>query len=179
MTNIRTSRKTGFILRNGVQRRQTRWIGLTEARNTLAAANTAVLVTTANAALLALRPFTIVRTRGVLLMNSDQSTATEDWQVTYGHAIVSEQAAAIGVTAVPTPNADRGSDLWYVYEEGMGQVFNNTNIGVFHLSRVYRFDSRAMRKVEDGQDLVSVAETGSLSDGVTIVAAGRFLIKLH
>ncbi len=179
MANIRTSRKTGFIIRNGVQRRQTRWIGLTESRNTLASANVAVLVTTANAALLALRPFTIVRTRGYLLMNSDQSGATEDWQMTYGHAVVSEQAAAIGVTAVPTPNADRGSDLWYVYEEGAGQVLVSTAVGIVHLDRVYRFDSRAMRKVEDGQDVITVAETGSLSDGAQIVAAGRFLIKLH
>jgi len=41
------------------------------------------------------------------------------------------------------------------------------------------FDSRAMRKVEDGQDIALVAESGGASVGVNFTKSGRFLIKLH
>jgi len=44
---------------------------------------------------------------------------------------------------------------------------------------VWGFDSRAMRKVEDGQDIVSVAENASGSAGLTYVAKYRMLVKLH
>jgi len=50
-------------------------------------------------------------------------------------------------------------------------------IGANGLGRVV--DSKAMRKVEDGQDLIRVVETSSISLGVAIVYSGRALIKLH
>ena len=40
-------------------------------------------------------------------------------------------------------------------------------------------DSKAMRKVEDGEDLVVVVETNSVSNGAVAVSSYRQLIKLH
>ena len=40
-------------------------------------------------------------------------------------------------------------------------------------------DSRAMRKCEDGEDIVSVVETGAASQGVIVTAYFRALVKLH
>ncbi len=41
------------------------------------------------------------------------------------------------------------------------------------------FDSKAMRKVEDGDQMISVVEASSLSEGVIIDVMFRQLIKLH
>ncbi len=53
MANIRTSRKSGFILRSGVRRRETIWFAdAATAFTTIVAANTAVLVSSLNAAII-------------------------------------------------------------------------------------------------------------------------------
>ena len=119
MANIRTAGKSGFIMRSGGRKRETIWFG--GAPFSAAVATTGVnLVTSLNAAALALRPFTIVRTRGVLRFSSDQEAATESWGGSFGMAVVSDQASAVGVTAVPTPTTENSSDLWFVYEFAPG-----------------------------------------------------------
>ena len=40
-------------------------------------------------------------------------------------------------------------------------------------------DSRAMRKVEDGFDIVSVVEAGLIGNGCRVKLGGRMLVKLH
>jgi len=180
VANIRRSRKSGFTSRGGVMRRETQWFNGVTVRSTIVAASTAVLQTALTAAELALRPFTVVRTRGVVYMKSDQAGATEVQDAAFGLAVVSDQAIAIGVTAVPTPTTDDGSDLWYVYERILSELaFQDAtgfqaNVGVERI-----IDSRSMRKVEDGQDIAGVVETGSGSNGVVISAYARTLIKLH
>ncbi len=171
---INTSRKSGFILRRGVMRRETLWFTGVFASTTLAA-STAVLVSTLNAAALALRPFTVVRTRGVLMIESDQEAANERTRAAFGAAVVSDEASAIGVTAIPTPTTDDGSDLWFVYEAMPYSMLASNSSPVF--SRV-DIDSRAMRKVEDGQDVVTVVEQAA-AVGAILTNYVRILIKLH
>ncbi len=176
MANLRVGRRSGLVLRGGRQRRQTRWIGMTPTFTTLGAA-TPVLFAGFDAASLALRPFTIVRLRGWFSAVSDQTIANERYNVAFGLAVVSEQALAIGVTAVPTPEADRESDLWFLYEELGGgiQAVTSTGLSEAHLSM--KLDSRAMRKVEDGQDIATVFETTFA--GCIAYKGGRMLVKLH
>ncbi len=180
MARINTNRKSGFILRGGAMRRETLWFQGVLVRQGLTAASTASLVSQLNAAALALRPFTVVRTRGIFAVRSDQIAAAEFQDAAYGMAVVSDQAAAIGVTAVPTPATDNGSDLWYVYERLVGQLEFASGVGfepqMFEQQKV---DSKAMRKVEEGQILVEVIETGALSSGVSVITFQRTLIKLH
>ena len=180
MAFINRSRKSGFVLRSGGPKRESMWISISEAVNTITAASTAVLSASLNAAALNLRPFTVVRTRGILAVRSDQSAATESQHYAFALAIVSEQASAIGVTAVPTPMTDRGSDLFFVYEEMVSQYLLESLVGFdTQTGWVHRFDSKAMRKVNDDQDMIIVKETSSVSSGVIALSAGRFLIKLH
>jgi len=179
MARISTNRKSGFILRSGVMRRETSWFAGSMVATTLVAASSAAIVTSLNAAALALRPFTVIRTRGRLLLQSDITGVTESYQAQYGHAIVSDQAVAVGITAVPTPNTDSGSDLWYVFETMMGGLRVTSDIGRFIETNTQEFDSKAMRKVEPGQDLVAVAEASSISNGLTLFSWERTLIKLH
>ena len=179
MANINTSRKSGFIQRSGVMRRESLWIGDVLTRTTIAAASTAVFLTTFGATILGFRPFTLIRTRGFLSLKSDQIAASESQQVAYGAAIVSDQAAAVGVTAVPTPVTDSDSDLWFNYEYLSSDFSFGTAVGFSNVETVRIIDSKAMRKVEDGQDLAEVVESSALSSGLVVGKFTRMLIKLH
>ena len=180
MANIRTGRKSGFIVRDGARKRETIWIGGAAFNQSLVTQTTVVLVTSLNAAALAFRPFTIVRTRGVIRVRSDQNAAAEDYGASYGRCVVSEQASAIGVTAVPTPTTDNVSDLWYVYEFMLGSLQVQTAVGLFEGGQERIIDSKAMRKVEDGEDVISVVEgAGTGFSGAQISGFTRMLVKLH
>ncbi len=179
MAFVRRSRKSGFTLRGGVMRRESLWIGGSFVRSTLASANAVAIQTSLNVAALALRPFTVVRVRGHLFYRSDQSSAAENYSGCYGKCVVTEQALAIGVTAVPTPETDSASDAWFVYENFTGRFDFTTGTGYREVGRLLTIDSKAMRKVEDGFDLISVAEAATISAGIVIETFTRTLIKLH
>jgi len=180
VANLRTARRSGLVLRGGRNIRETAWVGIVGTNSNLISANTALLFVGLDATLLAMRPFTVIRTRGFWHISSDQEIADEEQSVAMGLAVVSEQATAIGVTAVPTPFTDAGSDLWFMYELLATRFLLGTAVGFsgdFGLGST--FDSKAMRKVEDGQDLAYVIESGPQSQGVNVQKMGRFLIKLH
>jgi len=177
VANNRTARRS-FGRRAGI-RRETLWLGGVTVRSTVATASTSLIHTSLNAAALALTPFTVVRVRGVLRLESDQLVATEFNEMAFGHAIVSEQAVAIGVTAVPTPVTDDNSDLWFVYEAMFNDIKVSSAIGILTQGVERIVDSRAMRKVEEGEDLIGVVETGATSAGVVMTTYTRALIKLH
>ncbi len=178
MARIHTDRKSGFIMRGGVMRRQTLWFAGPHTSNALGAAATAVLTSTLNAAALALRPFTVVRTRGQWLCTSDQSAATEFFSGSLGFSVVSDQATAIGVTALPTPATDQGSDLFFVYESWTG-LFQLVGTDVQSEVTSKQYDSKAMRKVDDDQTVVITAEAGLIDQGLIVRNSFRMLVKLH
>ncbi len=180
MAFVSRSRKSGFINRGGVARRESLWLFWDTSESTLSGAPTAVLTNQLNAAALALRPFTIVRTRGIFFARSDQLVANESYIGDLGFAVVSDQASAIGVTAVPTPLTDKGSDLFFVYEQihGRIQVASGAGTGVpTNLGLMRTFDSKAMRKVEGDQDVISTVENEI--QGCVVTLSARMLIKLH
>jgi len=165
----------GSALRQG-QRRETLWIGQGLVASTLAAINSTVIQTSLNASALALRPFTIIRHRIFMYLTSDQEAASELQFAAFGACVVSDQARAIGISAVPTPVTDVASDLWYAHRwmgsgHGAGTVDSQRGTA-------YEIDSKAMRKVEEGQDVITVVENAT-GDGVILSVAGRLLVKLH
>ena len=179
MAHVITGRKTGFIQRSGRMVRQSRWLGLADFQSTtLAAGSNATLITSFAAGLLAERPFTIVRTRGTLYLESDQTAVTESQFCAYAHAVVSDQAVAVGISAVPTPFADE-SDLFFVFQTLVSRLLVTTDVGRLLAGVQMEFDSRAMRKVDEGSNAISVAEAGPTSSGLTLRNIFRMLIKLH
>ena len=164
----------------GKPRRETVWFQFTPAASSLATTGSAIFFTL-NAAALALRPFTVVRSHFLFSQRSDQLAVTEVSFVGYGIAVVSDQASAIGVTAVPTPITDLGSDLWLLHAMNFTDFIFSSAVGFEeHEAQNLRVDSKAMRKVDVGQDLVVVAESSSLStDAKIVVMGGRMLVKLH
>jgi hypothetical protein len=167
-------------MRGGRAVRETLWIGISETVTTLAAANTATLINALNAPALALTPFTIVRTVGFMGIRSDQTGVSETYDGAIGFSVVTAQALAIGITAVPTPWTDQGSDAFYVHQVMMQRFLFITGAGVESGMLSWKeYDSRAMRKVNDDEDIAFVAETSSLSTGAVIHHAARMLVKLH
>ncbi len=158
-------------------KRITNWIGGVDVGgSTTLPANTALLHASLNAAALAFRPFTVIRTRGLLSVRSDQSASSERGMLGWALAVVSDQAAAIGVTAVPTPITAQDSDLFFTYDLGAwGTDANPVGRQIF----TYAFDSKAMRKVEDNQDVVLVIENADGSFGCSFQIMWRMLLKLH
>ena len=94
------------------QKRLTSWFQFVPTQVSLTAAG-GTIIFSLNAAALALRPFTVVRTRFKYMVISDQAAAIEIQAGAIGMAVVSDQSVAVGVTAVPTPITDMGSDLWF------------------------------------------------------------------
>jgi len=163
-----------FAHRSSGSRRATVWAFIAAADTSLSAAG-GTLVTTSNAALLALRPFTIVRTYIEWQLRSDQAAAIEFQNMAIGMAVVSEEAATAGVGSIPTPVTEAGSDLWFLHGNQWGDESNLTDRT--RSSTRGLIESKAMRRVEDGQTIVSVVELGILS-GCVLSTVGRFLIKV-
>ncbi len=179
MANLRTSRKSGFVLRGGVMRRETLWLGSIPSVNTIATASTALVLLSLNAAALALRPFTVIRVKGAARVASDQLGASENQAVGVGKTVVSDQAIAAGVGSVPTPVTDTDSDKWLEYLMMFSRLQFGTAVGFNSTGESFDIDSKAMRKVVDGEDLITVVETAATSSGVIFQYHDRTLVKLH
>ncbi len=164
-------------------RRSTVWFSFPPQNATLAAAG-GTLVASLNAGALALRPFTVIRTRLVVFASSDQSVASERFGWGLGMAVVSDQASAIGVTAVPTPITDLDSDLFFVHKLGIGEFELSTAVGEMKYAgdgAQYEIDSKAMRKVNPDEDVILSMESmvATVGEGSLVSVAGRMLVKLH
>ena len=182
MANFPSRRRTSAVVSGAVSRRKTAWaasVDVTAAVNL--AANSILLDATANAALLALRPFTVVRVRGVLWVQSDSVASSRTPFGALGFAVVTDTAAALGVTAVPAPIAAEGSGVWFVYQYFMGHRTLLTAAGFNGTEDwgKYEFDSKAMRKVDIGQDIAVVLQNRAAVGGMNYILKYRFLVKLH
>ncbi len=171
------ARKSGFIRRNNRMVRETLWF-LNQASDTNLTVVGGTIIIAPNAALQALRPFTIIRTYSELNIRTDNAAGSENYIGAYGACVISDQAAAIGVTAMPTPITDAGSDLWYVHQYMMGANIFTTSGATMNGVR-YSVDSRAMRKVNDDQQTNHLVEFSAAGNGFNVMFAGRQLIKLH
>ena len=173
-------RFSGFRQRLVSQGRKTFWFDGVVVNTNLASANSAAILTSLTAGALALRPFTIIRTRGTWGVRSDQDAADENQFVAYGSIVVSDEAVAVGITAVPTPLSQDGSswihlDQTFQHHRQQSSVGQNPDFIPWN----NKIDSKSMRKVEEGQDLIEVIENSAISNGAQVVTYGRVLIKLH
>ncbi len=134
-----------------------------------------------DAAALALRPFTVIRTHILISWATDQTSASEEAQGALGEIVVSDQASAAGIASIPSPisNADAP---WYVWQ---AMAFKCLAIGTpsneFHprASYQYEVDSKSMRKVGINEDIVMVVENLDATHVARVSAVGRFMVKLH
>ena len=155
------------------------WIGI-DLSTTAVAAGASVLFGLFDAAALALRPFTILRTRAAFHAESDQLAASETPHGAMGMIVVSDQAAAAGVASIPAPLANSDAPF-FVWEPWIASVSLATAVGYSDPSGVnITIDSKAMRKVNNNEDMAVVVQNvadGGIGANVTMV--GRMLVNLH
>ena len=172
--------RSGFI-RGRSSKRLTTWLrDVDSATASILAAGSSVLFASLTTEELALRPFTVVRVRGLLTVNSDQVGASEFVHGAIGFAVVSRQAVVAGVASVPTPTLEAESGLWFVHQYWAHTTVFQSATGFSENSQTnFEIDSKAMRKVDQGQDIVVVIENGSGNAGVEFILNFRILIKTN
>ena len=170
-------------LRQG-QRRLTEWVQSADVTGgTVLAAGQCFLaqsIPEANLLSQGLLPSTIIRTRGVLWTSSDQDAANEEAFGAMSMAVTSEPARAAGVASLLCPILDEDADQFFVYQTWAGMNGGPSTGALF--SRPWYtqvFDSKAQRKVVDGNAVVVVIENGSASAGAKFIIKLRMLFKLH
>ena len=153
----------------------TEWFfGNTVAINNLAG-GTFVLQGSLNATALAKRPFTVTRVVGSMFCGNDQVAAIERPIGAVGMMVVSEKAIATGATAVPDPITEQASDEWFLYRS-FG-VIGAPTVGNPFME--FQFDSRAQRKVQDGEDVALVVANGAAAAHTLVFTLiFRMLVKL-
>ncbi len=126
---------------------------------------------------------TIVRIRGELLMYltvADAINAGYD-EVAVGICVVSENAAGVGITAVPTPITDVAWDGWmWMWQGSMkAAVANEFDRGQTSSVRAI-VDTKAMRKIKETDVIVAVAEAGAEATNASLSLRfnSRTLVKL-
>jgi len=74
--------------------------------------------------------------------------------------------------------ADSKSDLWFIHQYLVNDFTFVSSVGFDAAGgNRYTIDSKAMRKVNEDQDVVLVGEFSSTGSGFTLMVAGRLLIK--
>ena len=118
---------------------------------------------------------TILRTVGLMAIKSDQSIADEDQIGAFGMIVVSDTAAALGVTAIPGPISDADNDGWFVYKPWVQAFEFITTTGMYLDTVQYEIDSKAKRIVNDGSTIALVAENAHATDGASLGLQIRML----
>ena len=168
-------RSRGRFIRPAAKTKQ--WIGAGLA-NMATVASSDQLLSSLNAAALALRPFTIIRTRLELWYESDQAAVTERPQGSFGMIVATDEAIAIGVTALPAPIGAENGD-WFVYQGVATTMVFLSSVGITTPSNShYTIDSKAMRKVGANQD-IAIMFSQRNATGAFLRAEGRILVQLH
>ena len=172
------NRRFNRSFRSNAPRRQTEWLAreFVSGFTNIAASSKnldSVMDTTEKAKL----PFTVTRTIGLLTVWSDQVIAFETVNGAVGMAVVTDRATTTGITALPDPVTEANADFWWLYMPfiALGSAAaDSSNQHVFQM----KIDSRAQRKVEEGQDLAIIVANASTT-GLSYILDYRILIKLH
>ncbi len=148
----------------------TDWARLVSTVSTTLAANTKIIAATFQLSNPGIGE-TVRRTRGRFMVVSDQVSFVEDHLGAMGMMIVNDVAAGIGITAIPGPVTEAGDDGWFVWEplvacSQMNPTATSSGIGSGSMAMCsFEFDSKAMRRVEEGFQMVMVVENASSSTG--------------
>ena len=127
-----------------------------------------------------LLPSTVVRVRGELYVQSDQAAVAERPFGALGFAVVSDEAAVAGAASVPGPITNAQSEKFFVWQPWQAAaVVDSANVAIQPMER-FEFDSKAMRKIQNGDAIVVMMENGALAGiGAQFILQFRLLFKLH
>jgi len=180
MANIRR-RRASFAVRGA--RRATQWGGTAASTDvsSINAATKAIDQAFTEATLDEVTPATIVRVRAELWVKSDQVVATERPFGAIGCLIVSEEARVAGAASIPGPMTNDDSDQWFMHQYWATDLVLLDSTGFQGGNGFSRFtiDSRAMRKINKGEALVTMIENKHATHAAIYYMSIRTLFKLH
>ncbi len=119
---------------------------------------------------------TVTRVRGLIQFQSDQGIAAEFQLGAVGMIVVSSDALAVGITALPSPGNDITNDGWFVWVP----LLNTVGAADASANPGYRIvvDSKAQRIVHEGSVIVVVAENFGAS-GLQLAFNFRMLSRFR
>ena len=166
--------RRGFVQRTARgPKRLTQWSGLADQGFIAVASAGATIISS----IAFEEPGTIVRSRGTIAMRFAGYTADLTVVGAFGIGVVSAEAAAVGITAVPEPFSDADWGGWMVHRTFARRLEFGSTVGLYSEDWEYQIDSKAMRKVEANSVLVFVAE--SQQGAYQMSESVRVLNKLH
>ena len=119
---------------------------------------------------------TILRVVGGVHVISDQVAASEDNFGAIGMCLVTDTAAALGITALPDPVTDVEDDVWFFYQSFAQRFLRGDNTGFESAAgRWYSFDSKAKRIFHTGQTIALVAANANATHAFNILVNMRVL----
>ncbi len=158
-------------------RRQVTWVAPADQGYIALASTTKVLLASFSPEGAGMEKPTVVRTRGQLSIRPNVFSGDVDIVGAFGLGIVSAQALAIGITAIPGPFDDADWDGWFVWRSFSYRFELVDGTGDFYpASSDMEIDSKAMRKVADNEAVVIVMQ--SQIGAMSISAPLRLLFKL-
>ena len=119
---------------------------------------------------------TIRRTRGRFSVHSDQAVGGEPQLGALGWIVVNDLAIAAGAASIPGPVTDASDDGWFVWEAFASFGFNGTGGQLF--DRSYQYDSKAMRRVQEGFTIALMVENANATTGFNISCGTSILTSL-
>jgi len=176
---VATRRNFPIVRRSG-SRRATDWsLGITATAEVAVPANSSVLLASiAASALSGITPSTLIRTRGLITVTSDQVVTSELQIGGVGLTFVSERARAAGVGSLPRPVSEFGWEGWFMHQFIAARVQVATAVGFdAQMYTQYPIDSRAMRKFDDDSALVLVGENTHATHALNLIVFLRMLVK--
>ena len=164
--------RRSFVSRGTRSARLTQWVGPADQAFVAVASAGSTLVASVSFE----EPLTVMRTRGSIVITPQSFAADINITGAVGMGIVSAEALAVGITALPTPYRDADWGGWFVWRSFAQhvQVIDATGVllGGLHLE----VDSKAMRKISANEALVVVAE--SQASAFNVWDGTRNLVKL-
>jgi len=91
-----------------------------------------------------------------------------------GFVVVNDLAVAAGVASMPGPVTDASDDGWFVWQPFMSRKTGATTFE----SVEERFDSKAMRRIEEGFTVAVIAENSNPTQSIEITVGFSILTSL-
>ena len=158
-------------------RRQTEWIGGSSPWQARASGGLFNVIDFSQADLASLVPFTITRTVGIAALAFDEDfILDQDIFAAWGGVVIQERARVAGVGSMPDPIANIGDDGWFWHQPVLEFI---ESVGTDRSNKSYTIDSRAQRKVVDGDAIAFMLRLDASSDAVEQAMMVRILCKLH
>ena len=158
-------------------RRKTVWIGTATASAVTVGAGASVVHSSFVPSALSMLAPTVVRVRGDLLVHPVAFGVDANWSGAYGLCLVSDEALAIGETAIPRAFDDDDWSGWLVHGYFTGHLEFQSSTSELVMPQVQVIDSKSMRKVGVNESLVWMFENNS-SVSVRASLQARVLVKL-